>query len=43
MEDQVLRSQFEIFACLCAIADETKDAETTVTERIENEDAQINI
>lgn len=43
MEDQVLRSQFEIFACLCAIADETKDAETTINERIEEDNAQINI
>ena len=43
MDEQDMMTQFEIFACLCAIADETKDAETTVTERIENEDAQINI
>lgn len=43
MEEQVLRSQFEIFCCLCTIADETKDAETRVAEIIEDQNAQIDI
>lgn len=42
-QEMILDSQWMVFACLCKIADDTKDSETALNAQIEDENAQIDI
>lgn len=43
MEDQVFRSQFEVFACLCKVVEEIHDVDKQIEERVEEDNATVNI